>query len=70
VDGFVTINLKLEDALPKYTSLSLTRLNLFFDDEKNNFELVSAGLSCGDNYAGPSVYPQTAVRYTRFTKIQ
>jgi hypothetical protein len=70
VDGFVTINLKLEDALPKYTSLSLTRLNLFFDDEKNNFELVSAALSCGDNYAGPSVYPQTAVGYTRFTKIQ
>jgi hypothetical protein len=70
VDGFVTINLKLEDALPKYTSLSLTRLNLFFDDEKNNFELVSAALSCGDNYAGPSVYPQTAVGYTKFTKIQ
>jgi hypothetical protein len=70
VDGFVTLNLKLEDALPKYTSLSLTRLNLFFDDEKNNFELVNAGLSCGDNYAGPSVYPQAAVGYTKFTKIQ
>jgi hypothetical protein len=70
VDGFVTLNLKLEDALPEYTTLSLTRLNLFFDEEKNNFELVSAALSCGDNYAGPSVYPQAAVGYTRFTKIQ
>jgi hypothetical protein len=70
VDGFVTINLKLEDALPKYTTLSLTRLNLFFNDEKSNFELVSAGLSCGDNHAGPSVYPQTAVVYTKFVKIQ
>jgi TolB-like protein len=70
VDGFVTLNLKLEDALPKYTTLSLTRLNLFFNEEKNNFELVSAALSCGDNYAGPSVYPQTSVGYTRFTKIQ
>jgi TolB-like protein len=70
VDGFVTVNIKLEDALPKYTTLSLTRLNLFFDDEKNNFELVNAGLVCGDNYAGPSVYPQAAVVYTKFTKIQ
>jgi TolB-like protein len=70
VDGFVTINLKLEDALPKYTSLSLARLNLFFDDEKNSFELVSAGLACGDNYAGPSVYPHAAVGYTKFTKIR
>jgi hypothetical protein len=70
VDGFVTVNLSLEDALPKYTALSLARLNLFFDEEKNNFELVSAGLSCGDNYAGPSVYPQASVAYTKFTKIQ
>jgi hypothetical protein len=70
VDGFVTINLKLEDALPRYAAVSLTRLNLFFDDEKNSFELVSAGLACGDNYAGPSVYPQAAVAYTKFTKIQ
>jgi hypothetical protein len=70
VDGFVTINLKLEDALPDYTAVSLTRLNLFFDDGKNNFELAGAGLSCGDNYAGPSVYPQAKAAYTRFTKIQ
>jgi TolB-like protein len=70
IDGFVTINLKLEDALPKYEALSLTRLNLFFDEEKNNFELVSAGFSCGDNFAGALVYPQSAVSYTQFTKIQ
>jgi hypothetical protein len=70
VDGFVTISLKLEDALPKYTSLNLVRLNLFFDEEKNNFELVNAGLSCGDNYAGPSVYPHEVAGYTKFTKIQ
>jgi hypothetical protein len=70
VDGFVTINLKLEDALPKYAALSLTRLNLFFDEGKNNFSLVSAGFGCGDNYAGSSVYPQAAVVYTAFTKIQ
>ncbi|MDR1863464.1 MAG: hypothetical protein LBQ67_06035 [Treponema sp.] len=70
VDGFVTVNLKLEDALPKYTTISLTRLNLFFDEEKNNFELVDAGLSCGDNYTGPSVYPQAAVGYAKFTKIR
>ncbi|AEF81140.1 hypothetical protein [Leadbettera azotonutricia] len=70
VDGFVTINLKLEDALPKYTALSQSRLNLNFDEEKNNFELVSAGFSCGDNFSGPSVYPSSAVAYTQFTKIQ
>jgi TolB-like protein len=70
VDGFVTINLKLEDALPKYTTLSQSRLNLNFDEEKNNFELVSTGFSCGDNFSGPSVYPSSAVAYTQFTKIQ
>jgi hypothetical protein len=55
VDGFVTINLKLEDALPKYVALSQSRLNLNFDEEKNYFELVSTGFSCGDNFSGPSV---------------
>jgi hypothetical protein len=70
VDGFVTINLKMEDALPKYTTLSLSRINLFFDEGKVNFELVSSGFACGDNYAGPSVYPQATVAYTKFTKIQ
>jgi TolB-like protein len=70
VDGFVTINLKLEDALPKYTALSQSRLNLNFDEEKNNFELVSTGFFCGDNFSGPSVYPSAAVAYTQFTKIQ
>jgi hypothetical protein len=70
VDGLVSITLSLEDALPKYGSLSQSRISLCFDEDKNNFELVSAGLLCGENFGGPAVYPQTTVAYTRFTKIQ
>jgi hypothetical protein len=70
VDGFVSINVKLEDALPKYTALNVSRINLYFDEGRNNFELVSAGFSCGDNFAGPSVYPQATAAYISFTKIQ
>jgi hypothetical protein len=70
VDGFVTLNLKLEDALPKYEAISFSRMNLNFDEEKNNFELVGGGFTCGDNFSGPSVYPEAVVAYTKFTKIQ
>lgn len=69
-DGFVTINLKLNDALPKYVSISYTRINFSFNDEKNVFELVGSGFGCGDNFSGPSVYPGQNVAYTSFTKIQ
>ena len=70
VDGFVTINLKLDDALPKYTSLSYTRINYNFNEDKSVFELVGAGFGCGDNYSGASVYPSQNVAYVRFEKIQ
>jgi hypothetical protein len=68
VDGFVTINLKLEDALPKYTAVSFSRLNLYFDEEKSHFELVSGGFACGDTFSGSN--SAAAVAYTQFTKIQ
>jgi TolB-like protein len=68
VDGFVTLNLKLEDALPKYTAVSFSRVNLYFDEEKNNFELVNSGFTCGDDFSKSD--SGTAVAYTKFTKIQ
>jgi hypothetical protein len=70
VDGSVNISLSLEDALSKYDTLSRSRISLAFDEEKNNFEMISSGLLCGENFGGPGVYPQTPVAYTHFTKIQ
>ncbi|MDR2028189.1 MAG: hypothetical protein LBP93_01480 [Treponema sp.] len=70
VDGSVTITLSLEDALPKYGSISQSRISLAFDDIKSSFELISAGFLCGDNPGGSAAYPQAAVAYTHFTKIQ
>jgi len=70
VDGFVTINLNLTDALPKYTNLTYTRINYNFNDDKSVFELVGAGFGCGDNYSGPSVYPTQNIAYVRFEKMQ
>ena len=69
-DATMGITLKLEDALPKYVSVSRTGLRVLFDEAKNNFELVSAGIPCGDNYSGPTIYPSESVFYTKFTKIQ
>lgn len=69
-DATVGINLKLEDALPKYTTVSAGGLRVLFDDSKNSFELVYGGIPCGDNFSGASVYPSAAVYYTKFTKIQ
>jgi len=70
VDGFVTISLKLDDALPKYSTVSFTRVNYNFNDDKSVFELIGSGFGCGDNYSGATVYPSQNVAYTRFTKIQ
>jgi len=69
VDGFVTINLKLSDVLPKYTTVSYTRINYSFNDDKSVFELAGGGLGCGDNFTGASVYPGQNVAYVKFTKI-
>lgn len=69
-DAAMGINLTLEDALPKYSSVSRSGLRVLFDDSKTSFELVNGGFPCGDNYTGPSVYPGASVFYTRFTKVQ
>ena len=69
-DATIGVNLTLEDALPKYSTVSRTGLRVLFDENTVNFELVNAGIPCGDNYSGPSVYPAESVSYTKFTKIQ
>jgi len=69
-DATVGVNLALEDALPKYKTVSRSGIRVLFNDSRNSFELVNAGLPCGDNYSGPSVYPSETVSYTRFNKIQ
>jgi hypothetical protein len=70
IDGSVSISASLEDTLPKFTAINQNRISLFFNEDKNGFELVSAGLVCGDNYDGPRIYPQSMLVYTNFTKIQ
>ncbi|MDR3167330.1 MAG: hypothetical protein LBT93_05250, partial [Treponema sp.] len=70
VDGVVSLNLSLEDSLPQYASLSRNRINLTFDEAKSKFELISGSFLCGENLGGPEIYPQRAVAYTHFTKIQ
>jgi hypothetical protein len=70
VDGSVSIALSLEDALPKYGSISQSRVSLAFDETKSSFELISSGFLCGENFGGPAVYPQTTIAYTHFVKIQ
>jgi hypothetical protein len=65
VDGFVTLNLNLKDALPKYALVNFTRLNLNFNEEKSLFELVASGFTCGENIGSSQT-----VSYTQFTKIQ
>ena len=64
------INLTLEDALPKYSSLSAGSLVLLFEESNTGFELFNEGIPCGDNFTGPSVYPGANVYYTRFTRIR
>ena len=70
VDAAMGMNLTLEDALPKYNSVSGSGLRVLFDDSRTSFELVNGGFPCGDNYTGPSVYPSASVFYTKFTKTQ
>jgi hypothetical protein len=70
VDGSVSISLSLEDALPKYGSVSQNRISLAFNEAKTSFEMVSAGLTCGDNFSGSAVSPQATIAYTQFIKIQ
>ena len=69
-DATVGINLTLEDALPKYTSIRAGGLRVLFNETKTSFDLVYGALPCGNNYSGPSVYPRENVFYTSFTKIQ
>jgi len=69
-DATIGVNLKLEDALPKYVSISAGSLRLLFNESRSNFELVYGGIPCGDNFSGASVYPGARVFYTRFSKIQ
>jgi len=64
------ITLTLEDALPKYTAIRSSGLALLFNEARNGFELVNGGLPCGDNFTGPSIYPNANLFYTTFTKIQ
>jgi hypothetical protein len=70
VDGLVSINLKLEDVLSHYDTLNTGRVRLVFANNNGGFELLNAGLPCGYNFDGPSVYPDQALAYTQFTKIQ
>jgi TolB-like protein len=70
VDGSLSIALSLEDALPKYSSVGQNRISVAFDDAKSSFELINSGFLCGDNMSGPAVYPQAAIAYTHFIKIQ
>lgn len=69
-DAAIGINLTLEDALPKYNTVSSSGQRIVFDESKRSFELVNEGFPCGDNMSGPSVYPAARVFYTKFTKIQ
>ncbi|MDR2403308.1 MAG: hypothetical protein LBD78_04700 [Spirochaetaceae bacterium] len=70
IDGSVSFTVSLEDTLPKFTAINQNRISLFFNEDKSSFELVSAGLVCGDNYDGPRIYPQSVIAYRDFTKIQ
>jgi hypothetical protein len=69
-DATISVNVTLEDALPKYEKINSSGLRVLFDESKNSFELVNAGLPCGDNQGGPPVYPSANVHYTKFVKIQ
>jgi hypothetical protein len=62
-DATFSLSLSLEDALPKYGSLSLSRLELAFDEGKNTFDVSGAGLPCGDKRGEPPL------AYAHFTKI-
>jgi hypothetical protein len=69
VDGTVSVSFSLEDTLPNYRALQTNRISVVFNDDKTSFELLSAGFPCGENFGGPSVYPQSTVVYTQFNKM-
>ena len=69
VDGFITVNFELEDALPKYSDISYTRMNYSFNESRTVFQLVGGGFGCGDNFSGPAIYPQENLFFVTFTKI-
>jgi hypothetical protein len=64
------IDLALEDSLPKYKIIHVTTMAFLYNEAKTGFELVNAGIPCGDNFSGPSVYPGSEVFYTVFTRIR
>jgi hypothetical protein len=70
VDGSVSLSLTLEDTLPAYNSLNTGRIRLVFGGGNGVFELLTAGLPCGNNFDGPSVYPDRTIAYTRFTRTR
>jgi hypothetical protein len=70
VDGAISVNLQMEDTLPKYETLNTNRISLIFSNNNNHFELLTEGFPCGENFDGASVYPNRTMIYTQFTKIQ
>ncbi len=68
VNALLGISFTLEDALPAYTSFSGSRMSLVFDEGRTSFILSGAGLPCGENNGGTSVYPQKNMFYTHFVK--
>jgi hypothetical protein len=62
-DATFSLTASLEDALPKYESLRVSRMGLAFDEGKNSFRIGGAGLPCGDRTGEPGL------AYTHFTKI-
>jgi hypothetical protein len=70
VDATVSVNLTIEEALTEYAAVNLSGQRLLFNEARSSFELLNAGLPCGRNFDGASVYPSSALAFTRFTKIQ
>jgi hypothetical protein len=68
-DATVSINLTLEDALPRYEKVNAGGLRLLFGENRASFELVYGAIPCGENLSGPQVYPSQNVYYTRFSKL-
>ena len=69
-DATVGVTLTLEDALPNYGAVNRSGIRVQFNESRNSFEMLNAGLPCGDNFSGPSVYPTGSVVYTKFSKIR
>jgi hypothetical protein len=61
-DATFSFTASLEDALPRYGSVGVSRAGLVFDEGKNTFRMVN-GLPCGDRTGEPGL------AYTHFTRI-